>query len=218
MFPGHLAVALGAKRFEPRLPLGAAVAAAFGLDLLWPILVLSGAEVVSVQPGLMAFSNLSFDSYPWSHSLLAAPVWSVLAALLARVANQSWRVSAILGCLVASHWVLDFVTHRPDLPLWPGGPLVGLGLWESIPGTFLIEGGMLFVGVRFYIRATPVHDRVGLWGLIALVGLVALIWITGPWSPPPPSGKAVASAALILWLFPFWAWWIDAHRAPSDLA
>ena len=214
MFPGHLAVALAAKRFEPRVPLGAAVAAAFGLDLLWPILVLLGIEFVSVQPGLTAFSSLSFDSYPLSHSLLAAAVWSAIAALLARSVYGSPRIAAILGCLVASHWALDFVTHRPDLPLWPGGPLVGLGLWNSIPGTFLVEGGLLVAGVRTYLRVTVAYDRVGRWALVGLVGLVTLIWVTEPWAPPPPPGGGGAAAALILWLLPPWARWIEAHRGP----
>ena len=75
MFVGHLAVALGAKRAEPGMPLGAAVAAAFGLDLLWPILLLLGLESVRVHAGDTAFTNLAFDSYPWSHSLLAVVGW-----------------------------------------------------------------------------------------------------------------------------------------------
>src|SRR5437899_7640347 len=130
MLVGHLAVALGAKSTEPRVPLGAAVAAAFGLDLLWPILLLLGFETVRVHPGDTAFTNLAFDSYPWSHSLLFAAVWSGLAMLVTRRLYGSWRIGAILGALVLSHWVLDFITHRPDLPLWPAGPAVGAGLWN----------------------------------------------------------------------------------------
>lgn len=100
MFAGHLAAALGAKRAEPRMPLGAAVAAAFCLDLLWPILLLLGVESVRVDVGDTAFTSLSFDSYLWSHSLLVVTGWSALAGLLGRVVSGSWRVGAVLGSLV----------------------------------------------------------------------------------------------------------------------
>jgi hypothetical protein len=85
------------------------VAAAFGLDLLWPILLLLGFETVRVHPGDTAFTNLAFDSYPWSHSLLVATVWSGLAVLVTRRVYQSWRVGALLGSLVLSHWVLGLI-------------------------------------------------------------------------------------------------------------
>ena len=153
MFVGHLAVALGAKKIEPNVSLGATVAAAFGLDLFWPILLLLGVETVRLNPGDTAFTSLAFDSYPWSHSLLTVVGWSGLAAFLGRRVFGSWRAGMVLGGLVLSHWVLDFVTHRPDLPLWPGGPLVGLGLWNSIPGTILVEASLLVGGLWLYRRA-----------------------------------------------------------------
>ena len=212
MLVGHLAVALGAKTAEPRMPLGAAVAAAFGLDLLWPILLLLGFESVRIQPGDTAFTNLSFDSYPWSHSLVVVAVWSSLVMFVTRRAYRSWQVGAVLGSLVSSHWVLDFITHRPDLPVWPGGPVVGLGLWNSIAGTLLLEGSLLAGGVWLYLGSSSARDRTGRWALLALVAVTGLIWATQPWSPPPPSAAAVAWGALILWLLPPWARWIEAHR------
>ena len=212
MFVGHLAVALGVKGAEPRVPLGAAVGAAFGLDLLWPIFLLLGAETVRVHVGDTAFTNLAFDSYPWSHSLVAVVGWSVLAGCVARVAYGSWRVGGLLGTLVASHWVLDYTTHRPDLPLWPEGPEVGLGLWNSIAGTIVVEGALLAGCLWFYTRTSSPRDRTGRWALVALVAFTGLIWVTQPWSPPPPSSEAVAWGALILWLLPPWARWIEAHR------
>lgn len=212
MLVGHLAAALGAKRVESRLPLGAAIAAAFGLDLLWPILLLLGVESVRVNRGDTAFTSLTFVSYPWSHSLLLVAAWSGLAVLVGRRVYHSWRIGAVLGALLSSHWFLDVVTHRPDMPVWPDGPLVGLGLWHSIPGTLLVEGGLLAGGVWLYHRATSPVDRVGRWALVALIVVTGLIWVSQPWSPPPPSATAVAWGALILWLLPPWGRWIDAHR------
>jgi hypothetical protein len=215
MFVGHLAVAFGAKSAEPRLPLGAAVAAAFGLDLLWPVFLLIGAESVQVHEGDTAFTNLSFVSYPWSHSLLTVVVWSCLTALIAHRVLGSQRLGVLLGGLVLSHWVLDFITHRPDLPLWPHGPVAGLGLWNSIPATIVVEGGLFAVGLWLYSAASRARDRTGRWALVGLVALSGILWVSQPWSPPPPSATAVALGSLVLWLLPPWARWIEAHRAPT---
>ena len=218
MFVGHLAVALGAKKVEPRVPLAASVAAAFGLDLLWPILLLLGLESVRVNPGDTAFTSLTFDSYPWSHSLLVVMGWSGLGALVGRKLYGSWRAGSLLGGLILSHWALDFITHRPDLPLWPAGPLVGLGLWNSVPGTILVETILLATGLWLYIGVTSRRDPVGQWSLVALVALTGLIWVTQPWAPVPPTATAVAWGALILWLLPPWAVWIERHRTAGGAA
>jgi hypothetical protein len=212
VFVGHLAAGLAAARFDRRLPLSVAVAAAFGLDLLWPLLLLLGLETVRVSPGDTAFTHLAFISYPWSHSLAMVVVWSVLAVLVARRAWTAGRAAALVGALVASHWALDFVMHRPDLALWPGGPVVGLGLWNSIPATLLVEGGLLILGIWVYHHARPARDRTGNRALAGLVIFTGLIWLSQPWSPPPSSASAVAWGALALWLLPPWAAWIERHR------
>jgi len=212
MLAGHLAVALGTKKADPGLPLWALVGAAFWLDLLWPILLLLGLEQVQVHPGDTAFTNLEFVSYPWTHSLVMVLVWATGAAVVARLLGLHWRSGLVLGALVFSHWALDFITHRPDLPLWPGGPAVGLRLWDSVPGTFAVEGGLYLAAVWLYARSSRGKDRVGRYAFGALILLVGLLWATQPWSPPPPSATAVASGALILWLLLPWAAWIDRHR------
>lgn len=216
MFAGHMSVALAAKVAEPKAPLGALVAASFGIDLLWPVLLLTGAESVSIEPGATAFTPLSFDAYPWSHSLAMVLLWGGLVWGIASALGRGGRVALVVGAVVVSHWVLDFVTHRPDLPLWPGGPLVGLGLWNSVPGTFLVEG-LLFAGaVALYARRFPPRDGLGRAGLAFMVGLVAVIWASGPFSPPPPNAMAIAIVGLALWVFPLWAWRIERHRVPAQ--
>lgn len=212
MFAGHLAVALGAKRAAPRVSLGALVAAAFALDLLWPLLLLAGVESVRIAPGHTAFTPLDFVHYPWSHSLAAVLAWSLLAGAITAARPRTPLAGVVIGLLVASHWLLDALTHVPDLPLWPGGPVVGLGLWQSIPATVIVEGLLLAVGVELYRRRAPARDAIGRWALAALVTLVAVIWISGPFSPPPPSAQAIAIVGLATWLLPLWAGWIDRHR------
>jgi len=213
MFVGHLAVAFAAKEVEPRAPLGALVAASYGLDLLWPFLLLAGVEVVRIDPGNTAVTPLDFVAYPWSHSLLMALVWGALVALVAGSVLRCRRTGIVIGAVVVSHWVLDFLTHRPDLPLWPGGPKVGLGIWESIPATLLVEGALLVVAVALYVRATEPRDAIGRWALVGLLAFAAPIWMIGPFSPPPPSAEAVRNVAFSLWLFPLWAAWIERHRS-----
>ena len=213
MFVGHLAVSLAAKAVEPRASLGALVAASFGLDLLWPILVLVGLETVSVAPGITAFTPLAFDSYPWSHSLLMACVWGAAAGSFMYWTSKRPRVAVLVGMVVLSHWLLDFVTHRADLPLWPGGPKYGMGLWNSIAATIFVEGGLFVAAITMYIRAFKPCDAVGKWAFRVMVGLTGAVWIMQPWSPPPPSSNAVAAVALAMFAFPFWAAWIDCHRS-----
>ena len=212
MLAGHLAVALGSKKIDRAVPLSAAVAAAFGLDLLWPLFLLLGIESVQIDPGNTAFTHLAFVSYPWSHSLVMSAAWATVAMLLSGMIFRSWRTAAVIGALVESHWLLDFVSHRPDLPIWPGGPVFGLSLWNSIPGTILIEGSLFAGCVWLYVTATRARDGIGRWSLVGLLGLIAAIWITQPWSPPPPSAAAVAWGGLALWLIPWWAAWIERHR------
>jgi hypothetical protein len=212
MFVGHLAAALVAKRVEPRLPLAALVAATFGLDILWPIFLMAGLETVEVAPGITAFTPLDFVSYPWSHSLLLAVGWGGVAAWLGSRGGTP-RMGLVLGALVVSHWMLDWISHRPDLPLWPGGPKAGLGLWYSIPATLAVEGALLAVGVVLYTRAAPARDRAGHVAFWSFVVLTTGIWLSGPVSPPPPSVTAIGLVGLAGGvLFVLWARWIERHR------
>ena len=215
MFVGHLAVSLGAKVAAPRAPLSVLVAASFGLDLLWPVLLLAGIETVRVDPGNTAFTALDFESYPWSHSLLLTLLWGTAAGLLTHRITRNTSSSLAVAALVVSHWVLDFLMHRPDLPLWPAGPRVGLGLWNSVPATILFEGALFVTAIAIYVRVERALDRTGTWAFWALVALTTLIWIAQPWSPPPPSAGAVAIVGMAMWLFPWWASWIDRHRAAA---
>jgi len=213
MFIGHLAVGLGAKRVEPRVPLVVWVLAAFGLDVLWPLFLAAGLETVRIDPGNTAFTPMDFASYPWSHSLVMSVVWGLLAAVLV---NRRWpaaRAGALVAAAVGSHWVLDFVSHRADMPLWPGGLRVGLGLWNSVPGTLIVEGTLALIAIVIYARAFPARDAIGRWAFIGLLVFVAFAWASGPFSPPPPSVPVVIGMTLAL--VPILAGltiWIERHR------
>lgn len=214
MFLGHYAVALASKRVAPDVSLGTAVLAAQLLDLIWPVLLLLGVERVRIVPGLMAASALDFEHYPVSHSLLMAAGWAVLAGAIHYTLRRNGVSAGVVGMLVLSHWLLDAPMHRPDLPLWPGSDVrVGGGLWNSLPTTLALELGLVALGLALYQRATRARDRVGSWGLGALVATLVVFYLGGTLGTPPPGEQALAVGGLALWLVVPWAYWIDRHRA-----
>ncbi len=214
MFIGHFAVGFAARRASARVPLVLLVAAPILLDLLWPLFLLVGWERVSLRPGSISpFLNLDFDSYPISHSLLAVAGWALLLGAGYFAARRDLRGALLVGLLVLSHYLLDWVTHIPDLPLTPTGTArVGLGLWTHALSAFLIESAMYAAGVVIYLRATRARDRAGSLSAWALIAFLALIYLASLLSPPPPSERAVAFAALSLWILLPWAVYIDRHR------
>jgi FtsH-binding integral membrane protein len=216
MFLGHFAVALAAKRIAPRASLGTLVAAAQLIDLAWPALVLAGLEVVRIDPGNTAYTPLDFVSYPFSHGAASVLLWAALLGggyfALRRYQAGAWTVAG----LVASHWVLDWLTHRPDLPLWPGGPKAGLGLWNSVPATVVVETALFAAGSFLYGRTTRWRDGVGRFGLYGFLALLLAISVANLAGPPPPSVEAIGFAGLGLWLFVALAAWIDRHRVVRE--
>jgi len=182
-------------------------------DLLWPILLLTGVEQVRIDPGNTAFTPLDFVHYPISHSLVMDVVWGALLGAFFLWRLKDGRAALVVGAAVVSHWVLDWITHRPDMPLWPGGPLVGLELWRSVPATVVTEAVLLALGVFLYLRATRATDRIGRWAFWGFIGFLSLAYVGNLLGPPPPSETAVAWVTLLLWLLVPWAAWIDRHRS-----
>lgn len=213
MFIGHYALGLAAKRAAPRTSLGNLFIAPTLADLLWPVFLLLGAEHVHAVPNPNPFLVGWFDDYPYSHSLFMLIVWGALFGYLYRFRTGDRRGALVIGILVVSHWVLDFITHRPDMPIYPGGPRVGLGLWNSMTGTIVVEGLMLLLGVAIYARTTRARDGIGRWGFWSLVALLVIAYIGSIKTPPPSSITALAVGAIIFgWVFVLFAWWVDRHR------
>jgi hypothetical protein len=212
VFLGHYGVALGAKRLAPKTSLGTLILAAQLADLLWPILLLLGMEHVRIVHGQVPTLNLDFVSYPITHSLLTGIFGGVLFGVLYYLLRKDVRGAIVVAVLVPSHWVLDFLVHVPDLPLWPGGPLVGLGLWRSVPWTLVVESCFFIAGLVIYLQTTRAKDRVGNYALWSLVGFLVAVYLGSLFGPAPKSTQALAYSALILWLLVPWAYWIDRHR------
>src|SRR5688500_17197488 len=121
MFIGHLALGFAAKRVVPKISLAVLFVAVQLADMLWPIFLAAGIEHVRIDPGNTAVTPLDFVSYPYSHSLVFLIFWGIAFGALYRFAVRDRAAFAVLAALVVSHWVLDFVMHRPDMPIYPGG-------------------------------------------------------------------------------------------------
>jgi membrane-bound metal-dependent hydrolase YbcI (DUF457 family) len=213
MFLGHFALGLAAKKLTPYTSLGTLVVAVQLLDLIWPTFLLLGIERVRVDPGNTAVTPLAFDHYPWTHSLALSVVWAAAFAALYAFFRRYPRGALVAGLGVVSHWVLDFVSHRPDLPLAPGlTGRFGLGLWHSVPLTVAVEASLFACGVWLYARSTEPSDRLGTWALAGFAIALPIIYAASLFGPPPPSARAVAIAGQAQWLLVFWALWIDRHR------
>ena len=213
MFLGHFAVAMAAKRVAPRPSLGTLTLAAQLADGVWPIFVLLGWEKVAIEPGITTVVPLLFISYPYTHSLVALALWGLLVAAIYYAMRRDKAGALWLFALVISHWVLDVASHRPDVPLWPDGPKLGLGLWNSLPATLFVELGLYAAGVALFLSASRAKDR---WGSVlfwAFVLTLLAIYLGSVFGPPPPSVRALAMTGVLGWLFVAWAYWIDRHRA-----
>ncbi len=217
MFIGHFATALAAKKVAQKPSLGTLFIAAQFIDLLWPLLLIFGLESVVVDPGNTVVTPLNFTNYPISHSMLAVLIWAFLFGTVYYIIKKDKVTSIWLGVLVFSHWLLDLLTHRPDLPLMPGlvQIKVGLGLWNSLAGTLIVELGLFCLGIYLYLSATKARNKTGIYSFWLLIVFLLIIYtgnIIGP--PPPPDTFAIGMLGLSQWLLVIWAYWIDYNREP----
>jgi hypothetical protein len=216
VFIGHFALAFGAKKIAPSVSLGTMFLACQFADLLWPTLLMLGVEAVAIDPGNTVVTPLNFISYPYSHSLVMLLLWSALFAVAYRVLKGSRPLAIVtVASLVFSHYVLDVITHRPDMPITiGGGARLGLGLWNYPGAALAIESAMFILGATFYLSVTRPRDRVGRIGLWSLMVFLVAIYFSALYGPPPPNTRAIAVAGHLMWLFVLWAYWVDRHRIP----
>jgi membrane-bound metal-dependent hydrolase YbcI (DUF457 family) len=207
MFVGHYSAALAAKAAEPRAPLWSYVIGAQFLDVGWATFIMTGLERANLDESLPG-SPLVLYRMPYTHSLPAAVAWSILAGVVAKYALKLPRRAGVaMGLVVFSHWVLDFVVHRPDLKLWWRGPVVGLGLWNLPVAEQAVEIGLLaLAGVAW--TAWRVRNGRRAWPAAAFLGFLVVLQIVAL-AAPEGGGRiqmglvtlaAYAVAALIAWL------------------
>jgi hypothetical protein len=214
MFLGHFGVALAAKRAAPKASLGTLVLAAQFADLLWPIFLLLGWEHVRIVPGTTRVSPFDFVSYPWSHSLVAQIGWGLLLGAVYFAIRRDGRSATVIGACVPTHWLLDYIAHRPNMPLVPGGARYGLGMWNSVPLTLAAEIGLFVIGILIYLNARRVTDRTAHFAMRSLLGFLLVAYFASIFGPPPPNVRILALSALAIWLTVPWAAWADSHWMP----
>ena len=218
MFIGHFGLGMAGKRVDHQPSLGTLFLAAQFIDLLWPFFLIAGLERVAIEPGNTAFTPLDFVSYPYSHSLLAVLVWALLFGVVYYLIRRNMRGALLLSCLVISHWLLDFITHRPDLPLsFSEEVKVGLGLWNQTMATIIVEVTLFAVGCYLYLTSTTPLNK---WGNIAFwsfVVFMVLVYFMNVLGDPPPSAEVIPYVGLAQWLFILWGYWIDRNRTIKNL-
>lgn len=216
MLTGHLAIGLTGKRVEPKISLGTWILAALLADLLVFPLLIAGIERFHALPGVT--SNRMVADIPYSHSLFMDVVWAGLFAGFYFLRRRYPRGAWLLFAAVLSHWVLDFISHRPDIQLAPwSNSAFGLGLWNSIPATLVVEGGLWIFAIILYARATKPVKRTGTYAFWIGVVLLTLVWwgnITGGMDPNPVRagiGGLIFFSAIVAW-----AYWINRLRSAAN--
>ena len=188
--------------------------AAMLADFLWTIFMIAGVEQVRFVPHTLGAANyLVAVNIAFSHSLLTDAVWATLFAAVFFMARRSRRGAWLLFAIVLSHWVLDVVSHTPDMPLAPGtATRLGLGLWSSVPATIVVEGGCWLAAIVLYQGVTRARTRVNVFGLWLGAALLTLIRFNNIAGPPPPNPRTAPIASLVFFsLVVAWAYWIDRH-------
>jgi hypothetical protein len=211
MFVGHYGVSFAAKRMEGTIPLWVLFLAVQFLDVLWAPLVLAGIEKVRIVPGITASNPLDLYYMPYTHSLVAALFWSGVIALLYRFIARpaEFRPAVVIAVAVFSHWILDFVVHRPDLPIYDNVAKIGLGLWNRPALAFGLETALLFGGMALCLSRRPRRMVATLAFGLVMLAVQAYIFF----GPPPVSDRAAAGTALGAYaIFAVLIWWLQDRR------
>ena len=211
MFIGHFAVGFAGKKLAPSVPLPVLLFAAALADVLGSVLIALGVESARIVPGYTSYTPLAFDNIPWSHSLLMLVVWGAVAGYFLNrpVVRPIWMV--VIG-LVVSHWILDWVVHRPDMAVYPGGAEYGLALWNNVTATIMVELSLFAAGVAAYASTTSARDRVGLWAFAALGAALGGLFLLDFLLPPESISSLWISNLIGIGVLLAWAGWVDRHR------
>jgi hypothetical protein len=217
MFVGHYGASYAIRAARPAIPLWLLFIAVQLIDVVWALLVLVGIEKARIVPGITASNPFDLYYMPYTHSLVAAIVWAMAAtaACRSRPRFRTGTAAIWVGVAVFSHWVFDFVVHRPDLPLYDDTMKMGLGLWNFPVIAFALEAALLFGGMTLYLRKTTSVDAVGRFGpaIFGVVMLAIQAWIF--FGPPPASPAAAAVTALVSYVaFAALVRWLDGRRKP----
>jgi len=218
MFVGHYGPALAIRGLRPAIPLWLLFIAVQLVDIAWAVLVLAGIEKFRIVPGITAANPLDLYYMPFTHGLVTTLIWSTLAGVACKILFRwpAWSLAAWVGLAVFSHWLLDLLVHRPDLPVYGDSMKVGLGLWQYKWVAWAAEAAVVLGGLGLYLRRTIARNRVGRYGPIVFVLLMLTLQFASSVGPPPPSTDMVTVSALVVYFaFALIAAWIDRQRTAT---
>src|SRR5262245_2833300 len=218
MLVGHYAAGFIGKMGAGRVPLATLMTAAMLPDLLTFVFQLVGIEHAGLTPGFPRYFGLNAYDQAISHSLAMDAIWAIVFAVAFLAWRSDGRGAFILALAVLSHWFFDALTHGPDMPLAPGiTRTVGLALWNSVPGTLIIEGGLWIAGIFVYARTTQPTTKAGSYALWLLAVPLTLWFVVTPFSPQPAGDFSHAGITIFVTIhivFVALASVIDRHRMP----
>lgn len=213
MFLGHFGAGLAGKAIDQKPSLGTLFFAAQFIDLLWPIFLILGIEKVSINPQSTVVTPLDFIYYPFTHSLIGVLFWALLFGGTYYLIKRNFKTSLIMGALVLSHWFLDLLVHKPDLPLTTNNDyLVGFGIWNSLVLTLIVEFLIFVTGAYLYLRYTTQKNKKGIFLIWSLLIFLIIIYLFNVFGPPPPETESIGYVGLAQWLIVGWGYWIDKNR------
>jgi hypothetical protein len=213
MFVGHYGPAFALKRAVPETSLAALGIGVQLVDIAWAILIFAGVEQVRIVPGITESNALDLQFIPYTHGLISTVLWSLFGGLVAGLLVRSRRVFVAVALAIASHWILDLLMHRPDLPIYGDEMKVGLGLWNYRWPAFVLEIATLAIGLVLYVRGSRPRDAIGRFGpavlFVALTGTQLFNLLVAPTETP----DATAGGALVMYLaIPLAMAYLERHR------
>jgi membrane-bound metal-dependent hydrolase YbcI (DUF457 family) len=216
MFVGHYAVALALKKFEKRASLGILFLAVQFVDILFMPFVMLGIERMNIVPDFTQSTHFELEYMPYTHSLFASALWAAFAYVFFRwIVVRDRSVALVVALAVFSHWILDLITHTPDLPLWSDQSIrMGLGLWNNAAATFAVEAILLVGALWLYLRATRASTTLGKYGMSVFVALLILMNVFNIYGPPPQGSRMemIIMGLSAYFLFAAIAFWLDRKR------
>jgi hypothetical protein len=217
---GHYGVSLALKKADKKISLGLLFFAAQFIDILWAVLVLLGIERAEIVPGITVANPIDYVYYPFSHSLVASLLWSGAVYILFRIlpaksGSQQSKVALVMAVAVLSHFFLDLLIHRPDLPVSVGdSPTLGLGLWNFVLASYVVEGLIFFGGLWVYMRVTTGATFAGKYGMLIFAAFLFITNLLNLFSTPPPDSQTLAVFSLTTYLLSIGiAFWLDRKRS-----
>ncbi len=220
MFIGHWAPAFAAAAASKRAPkLGTLFLAAQLVDWAFYVFVLVGIENFHVEPGFTVMKPFFFDDYPFTHSLVGSAAWAVGFGLIVGIAGRSIIAGVLAGLVVASHWVLDLISHGPDLTFAGGENRFGFGLWNYPTAAIIVELALTLGAFVYYVRRTrgPVMPPLIL--IAVMLGLQVLNWLgSDPESVTVPLVLTALVAYAVVTLLAAWVGSTRWHKREVGLA